>query len=131
MPQLFTLHKKQLSEAALYKSCLLFGRQSPITSNHLCMRLFQRCASCQIYVRFLELVSKTTHIYGVDTVILAGKSLDIRSYAVYTYSSGQPYKSPLFTRQESDLFPLFAFCCSFPALHPACQAAYASYPWPI
>jgi len=30
-------------------------------------------------------------IYGVHTVILAGKSPNIRSYTVYTYGSGQPY----------------------------------------
>ena len=31
------------------------------------------------------------YIYGVYTVILAGKSQNIRSYTVYIYSSGQPY----------------------------------------
>jgi len=31
------------------------------------------------------------HIYGVNTVILAWKSLNIRSYTVYIYGSGQPY----------------------------------------
>ena len=31
------------------------------------------------------------HIYGVYTVILAGKSPNIRSYTEYIYSSGQPY----------------------------------------
>ena len=30
------------------------------------------------------------HIYSVFTVLLAGKSLNIRSYAVYVYGSGQP-----------------------------------------
>ena len=32
------------------------------------------------------------YIYGVYTVFLAGKSPNIRSYTVYTYGSGQPYK---------------------------------------
>ena len=32
------------------------------------------------------------YIYGVHTVFLAGKSPYIRSYTVYIYGSGQPYK---------------------------------------
>jgi len=32
------------------------------------------------------------YIYGAYTVVLAGKSPDIRSYTVYIYASGQPYK---------------------------------------
>jgi hypothetical protein len=31
------------------------------------------------------------YIYGVYTVVLAGKSPNIRSYTVYIYGSGQPY----------------------------------------
>jgi len=31
------------------------------------------------------------YIYGVYTVILAGKSPYIRSYTAYIYGSGQPY----------------------------------------
>jgi len=30
-------------------------------------------------------------MYGVYSVILAGKSSNVRSYTVYTYGSGQPY----------------------------------------
>jgi len=35
-------------------------------------------------------VAKTIYIYGVCTVILAGKSPNIRSYTVFIYGSGQP-----------------------------------------
>jgi len=35
-------------------------------------------------------VSPEPYIYGVYTVILAGKSPNIRSYTVYIYGSGQP-----------------------------------------
>jgi len=36
-------------------------------------------------------LARTIYIYGVFTVILAGKSPKIRSYTVYIYGSGQPY----------------------------------------
>ena len=36
-------------------------------------------------------LAKTINIYGVFTVILAGKSPITRSYKVYIYGSGQPY----------------------------------------
>jgi len=36
------------------------------------------------------------YIYGVYTVILTGKSPNIRSYTVYIYGSGQPYACVLF-----------------------------------
>jgi hypothetical protein len=32
------------------------------------------------------------YIYGLQTVFLAGKSPNVRSYTVYIYDSGQPYK---------------------------------------
>jgi len=35
-------------------------------------------------------LARTIHIDGVYTVFLAGKSPNIRSYMVYTYSSGKP-----------------------------------------
>jgi len=37
----------------------------------------------------------TVYIYGVYTVLLAGKSPKIRSYTVYLYDSGHPYVSPI------------------------------------
>ena len=37
-------------------------------------------------------LARTIYIYGVYTVFLAEESLNIRSYTVHIYGSGQPYK---------------------------------------
>ena len=58
-------------------------------------------------------------IYSVHTVYLAGKSPNIRSYTVNTYSPGQPYKYrikyivlayPKFEREEAVMFGM-CHCC--------------------
>jgi hypothetical protein len=45
-------------------------------------------------------LAKTIYICGVYTVVLAGKSPNIRSYTVYIYSSGQPYLYAFTDREE-------------------------------
>jgi len=58
--------------------------------------VFMKHAQCHI-PRLLTLTNtclgwaKTIYIHGVYTVILAGKSPNIRSHTVYIYGSGQPY----------------------------------------
>jgi hypothetical protein len=39
---------------------------------------------------FVAGLAKTIYIYGAFTVVLAGKSPDLRSDTVYIYASGQP-----------------------------------------
>ena len=41
------------------------------------------------------------YVYGVNTVFLAGKSSNIRSYTVYIYGSGQFYKCRTSTNKRS------------------------------
>jgi hypothetical protein len=69
----------------------------------LSLARFNKCNYCACSVAvasaYLCVIGQDPHIqgwpepyiYGVYTVFLAGKSPNIRSYTVYTYSYGQPY----------------------------------------
>jgi len=54
----------------------------------------QKCRVGQNYIYYNIYVTVYINIYikCVHTVFLAGKSPNIRSYAVYLYGAGQPYK---------------------------------------
>ena len=43
-----------------------------------------------IYIGLTKTIRTYIRIYGVYTVLLAGKLLTIRSHTVYTYGSSQP-----------------------------------------